>query len=661
MKILLLSSALSSGGAETHVTELAVALNGLGHDVTVGTAGGELVETLKNHSVRHVKLRLDTHSPALLFASLSRLKQLLAKESFDVIHTHSRIAALICKIATSKKNIPVISTVHAHFRTSPLLRRLSFWGGCSIAVSEDLSEYLAREYGISKDKITVIENGIDTDRFIPKKKITDGAPIRILFASRLDTDCSLGALLLIKLAERLSEVSQGIIIEIAGGGKEQKRLSSLAKKMNFKLGYECVRILGFCRDMPRRLTSADIFVGVSRAALEAMSAGVPTVLCGNEGFLGVLDASTMKEAARTNFCCRGSELPDSGRLFDALSTLIDMTWREREELGDYLRSYVVKNHSLKSMARRTTELYRDAIDEHFRKAPRHIVLCGYYGAGNLGDDTMLSAALNRFAESDPQETVCIISDKKISCRPKNARTVSKKNLFAVHRVIKGAERLILGGGSILQDKSSLRSLIYYTSLIKYAHKKGVRVELLSNGLGPLKRRISKRLVAKALSRADRISMRDSEALRLAKELGAPEGKLFLEEDLSSSTSPCEEAKAKKILCSLSLEGKEFALVAIRKKDSKKLKKELKKHLYALEVLGVTPLFIVMHKKEDQAISKRLAKKHGGKVYIPTAEELCGIARFARHAVGTRFHLLYLSKRAGIPVFPLGNDPKMKGL
>jgi len=662
MKILLLSSALSSGGAETHVTELATALSELGHEITVATAGGELVETLKKREIRHERLRLDTHSPALLFASLTRLRRLLAKENFDVIHTHSRIAAFICKMATSKRNIPVVSTVHAHFRTSPLLRRLSFWGDRSIAVSKDLSEYLAREYRVGKDKITVIENGIDTNRFAPRKAPKDSAPIRILFASRLDADCSLGALLLIKLAERLSQISQKVIIEIAGGGSEQKRLSSLAKKVNFKLGYECVRLLGFCRDMPKRLNEADIFVGVSRAALEAMSAGVPTVLCGNEGFLGVLDASVMREAARTNFCCRGSELPDGERLFYAISTLLDMTKSERDELGNYLRSYVIKNHSLECMAKRTAELYKLAIEENADKLRSHVVLCGYYGAGNLGDDVMLSAVLERFSKCEPQRPVYVISQKKTVFKHPNAKAIRKKDIFAVRHAIRGADRLILGGGSILQDKSSLRSLLYYTSLIKYAHKKGVRVELLSNGLGPLKRRISKRLASKALSRADRISMRDTEALRLAKELGAAEDKLSLDNDLSASTSFCDEEKTRKILRSLSLENKEFALVSIRKKDSKKLKKELIKHLYALEIMHSTPVFVVMHKKEDMKISKRLAKKYGGKLFVPAdATEICGLARLAKYAVGTRFHLLYLSKLSGIPVFPLGDDPKMKGL
>ena len=660
MKILMLSSSLSSGGVETHVTELAIALLARGHSVTVATAGGKLVKELQKHSVRHVKLSLDTHSPARLLGAVCRLSSLLRSESFDIIHTHSRIAALICKLALGKKKIPVVSTVHAHFKTGPVLRRLSFWGGHSIAVSEDLSEYLAREYGISKGKIDIIENGIDTERFAPNKKQKKDAPLHVLFASRLDTDCSLGALLLIKLAERLHKRSRDIVIEIAGGGKEQKRLSSLAKKVNFKLGYECVRLLGYCHDMPKAFESADIFVGVSRAALEAMSAGVPTVLCGNEGFIGVLDASTIKKAARTNFCCRGEELPDSQRLFDAITTLIDMSDSEREELGHYLRSYVITNHSLHSMAKRTEDFYKRALNESATHG--HIVLCGYYGAGNLGDEAMLLSALARLNSPESNKKIYIISNKKQKPSTYDVKVIHKKNIPAIRRVIRGADRLILGGGSILQDKSSLRSLIYYTSLIKYAHKKGVRVELMSNGLGPFKRRISRQLAKNALCRADQISMRDKEALSLARSFGTPDYKLFLEDDLTSNTPPCDEERAKSILRSLCLSDKPFALISIRKGDTRKIKKQLKKHLYALEVLDITPLFVVMHKKEDLSISKKLAKAHNGKIFTPTtAEELCGIARYAHHSVGTRFHLLYLSKRAGIPIFPLGDDPKMKGL
>lgn len=655
MNILILSSSFSSGGAETHVLELSLALASLGHTVTVASEGGALADQLSSGGIKHVILPLASHSPVKICRSSLYIRKLLKKENFDIIHTHSRIAALVAHLAARKSHVPIVSTVHAHFRVTPLLRRLSFWGRRSIAVSEDLFVYLSREYNVPQENITVIENGIDTKRFSKADKPCSNSPPHIIFVSRLDTDCSLGALLLIRIAERLSERYPGITIEIIGGGKEEKRLLSLAKKVNFKLRRECVSLTGFCKDVPERLHAADVFVGVSRAALEAMSAGIPTVLCGNEGFLGVLDASIIKKAAKTNFCCRKNELATTESLFLALTTLLDMPAAERRELGEYLRDYVIKHNSLTSMAKRTEEFYKLAIDA----SP--VTLCGYYGAGNLGDDALLQETIKRTSANNMRK-IYIISQKNCDFFDNsNFFIVPKNNIGAIKRAISDSSRLILGGGSILQDKSSLRSLIYYTSLIKYAHKKGVRVELLSNGIGPLRRKRARRLAAKALAYAETISLRDTFSYDLAKELGVSEDKLSLEEDLSHSTLPCDDARINDILLALGLSEKAFALISIRKRDSRAVKKELTKYLFALELQDIKPLFAVLHKKEDIRISRRLAKKHGGVVFIPNAEELLGLAKHAKCAVGTRFHLLYLSKLAGIPVYPLGDDPKMKGL
>lgn len=655
----MLTASLSSGGAETHIFELVLALRGRGHEVLVASSGGDIALRLKKEKICHVTLPLDSKRPLKLIYSLTRLRRILREGRFDIVHVHSRIAALLCRLALPKNDSPtVVTTVHAHFKTSPLLRRLSFWGEYSVAVSEDLKDYLCREYSVVSDGVRVIPNAIDTDKFLPKEKSDTKRETTILFASRLDSDCSLGAALLCRIAPRLAERYKGIRILIAGGGKYFPKISAAARRANESAGYECVKMLGHVSDMPSTFASADIFVGVSRAALEAMSSCLPVILCGNEGFMGIVDSKNVHEAEKTNFCCRGSELPDSINLFSCVTSLFDMTSDERNRLGKYLREYVLRHHTLNTLGEKTEKFYRDAL----KKRPQ-IILCGYYGFENIGDDTLLREASrelkNRY--EDALITVICHAPKRVAKRFE-VRTARRENIPKILSLIKNADRLVLGGGSILQDSTSIRSLRFYTLLIETAAKNGVAVELLSNGLGPLKRKRAKKLTRKALSLCEKISLRDKDSISLALSLGADGKKIALEDDLSSRTAECDADELCRLIRENSLEDKNFFLVSIKGKTKKSLRKIIEGEIKTQIALGRSPVFVVMHGGEDKKISRKLAKKYSAPCLENLfAASLLSLASRADLALGNRYHLLYLAKRQNIPIIPFGDDPKILSL
>lgn len=660
MKILMLTASLSSGGAETHVFELVSALSECGHEIVVASAGGDIAERLKKKNIRHLTLPLNSKRPSRILYSLIRLRRLLKNGNFDIVHVHSRIAALVCRLALKKRDTPtVVSTVHAHFKTSPLLRRLSFWGEGSIAVSEDLKDYLCREYSVPHDEVRVISNAIDTDRFIPQEKTNKKTPPSVLFASRLDSDCSLGAALLCRIAPRLAERYKGIRILIAGGGKYFSKISLLVRRANEAVGYECVKVLGHVKDMPQIFAEADVFVGVSRAALEAMSSGIPVILCGNEGFLGIVDSKNVNEAEKTNFCCRGSELPDAINLYGCVTALLDMTCEERQRLGSYLREYILRRHTLYTLGKETEEFYKDVL----KKRPV-IVLCGYYGFGNLGDDALLSEAIREVKKRYEGARVTVICHA-----PKNVakgflvRTARRENIPKILNIIKNADRLVLGGGSILQDSTSIRSLYFYTLLIENAARHGVSVELLSNGLGPLKRKSSRKAVAKALSLCEKISLRDTASLSLALSLGIDKKKLELTDDLSSRIPPCDKEELSRLMTENAIDGnKKFFLVSIKGKTRRSLRKIIEGEIKVQIALGLSPIFVVMHNGEDKKISCKLAKKYSAPCLKNlSAKMLLALSSRAELALGNRYHLLYLARRQSTRIIPFGDDPKISGL
>jgi polysaccharide pyruvyl transferase CsaB len=144
---------------------------------------------------------------------------------------------------------------------------------------------------------------------------------------------------------------------------------------------------------------------------------------------------------------------------------------------------------------------------------RRPLLCGYYGEHNLGDDALLTALLRQLPPgSDPLVTA--FDEGEVRQRF-GVRTCPRRSLGAVRRALGGCDALVFGGGSLLQDATSFRSLLYYAALIATARLQGKPVLLWGQGLGPLRRRRSRLLVRRLLPLAQGISWRDSASAALA--------------------------------------------------------------------------------------------------------------------------------------------------
>lgn len=152
-----------------------------------------------------------------------------------------------------------------------------------------------------------------------------------------------------------------------------------------------------------------------------------------------------------------------------------------------------------------------------------VILCGYYGEHNLGDDALLAALL---AQLPPSVTPLVTAfDQEQIRRQHGVASVNRRSLRAVLDGLSRCRALVLGGGSLLQDSTSFRSLLYYAALITAARLQGKPVLLWAQGLGPLRRRRSRALVRWLLPLASGITWRDSASAQLSRQLGvaAPHG------------------------------------------------------------------------------------------------------------------------------------------
>ena len=122
-----------------------------------------------------------------------------------------------------------------------------------------------------------------------------------------------------------------------------------------------------------------------------------------------------------------------------------------------------------------------------------VLLCGYYGEDNLGDDALLQVLLREL----PEGLKPLITARDTSAIRRLAPTasiVNRRSLLSVLKSIGTVRALVLGGGSLLQDSTSVRSLVYYLLLIVVARLQGRVVILWGQGLGPLRRPLSRLMV-----------------------------------------------------------------------------------------------------------------------------------------------------------------------
>jgi len=146
-----------------------------------------------------------------------------------------------------------------------------------------------------------------------------------------------------------------------------------------------------------------------------------------------------------------------------------------------------------------------------------VLLCGYYGEHNLGDDALLEVLLSQLPPG--WEPLVTARDQAIVQHCFGVATTDRRSLAGVLRALTGCDALVLGGGSLLQDSTSFKSLLYYAALIISARFLGKRVGLWGQGLGPLHRRRSRLLVRNLLPLAHAISWRDPASASLAADWG----------------------------------------------------------------------------------------------------------------------------------------------
>lgn len=177
-----------------------------------------------------------------------------------------------------------------------------------------------------------------------------------------------------------------------------------------------------------------------------------------------------------------------------------------------------------------------------------LLLSGYYGFGNAGDEAVLSATLTEIRRRLPEaEPVVLSADPQATRRQHEVAALPRWPFGSLREAVRSADLLVSGGGSLLQNATSSRSLIYYLLTLELARRANVPYMIHAQGLGPLNGLLSRHATGRVLRNARAITLRDEASMALAADLGVPEERLTLTADPAVLLEPVSDAEVDAIL------------------------------------------------------------------------------------------------------------------
>lgn len=301
---------------------------------------------------------------------------------------------------------------------------------------------------------------------------------------------------------------------------------------------------------------------------------------------------------------------------------------------------------------------------------KSILISGYYGFDNSGDDAILKAIVKDIRDKNSEIDIKVLSNNP--SKTESMYKVVGVNRFKfgeVFKAIKNTDLFISGGGSLLQDVTSTRSILYYLAIMKLTKIFGKPVMVYANGIGPIEKKLNRFLAKGVLNKVDLITLRDEASKKYVEDLGVKNKKIFVTSD---PVFTLQAAPVDRIDEIFSLEGvakdKPIIGISIRKwRRSNNLTEIMANAIkYMIKEYGVSVLLIPMHYPEDLDISleiNELVKEDDCYVLREkyNVEEIMGVINKLEIIVAMRLHSLIYAATQEVPMIGLSYDPKIDGI
>ena len=304
-------------------------------------------------------------------------------------------------------------------------------------------------------------------------------------------------------------------------------------------------------------------------------------------------------------------------------------------------------------------------------SPEVIIMCkilisGYYGFGNAGDEALLSSMLEALREIEPDADITVISgNPEETKKTHGVKAVGRFDMIGIYKAIQRCHMLISGGGSLLQDVTSARSLSYYLSIIALANTLRKKVMIYAQGIGPLHKPLARMTVGRVLNQVSMITVRDHASKEELLSLGVTKVPIVVTADAVLGMHPVDVSIAEPILEPYALDRtKPIVGVSVRAwQNCKSYRAVLSESLDSIQQeVGANIVCIPMQHPEDTEEAKAIVALMKGPAHVLSGSysttELLALSGVIDVMIGVRLHALIFSALMETPCLGISYDPKI---
>ncbi|MBV9758363.1 MAG: glycosyltransferase family 4 protein [Alphaproteobacteria bacterium] len=364
--------ALETGGVERGTVEIAQAIVRAGGTALVASQGGRLVGGVERAGGRHIRLRLNSKDPWVIWRNAAALAEIIRRERVEIVHARSRAPAWSALLASRRTGAHFVTTYHALYGEDlPLKRRYNAVmarGERVIAISHYVAEQLLARHRIDPGRVRVIPRGVDPAAFDPDA-IEPNRIARIMDTWRLPE----GARTVVLAARLTPWKGQSVLIDaiarlrrpdlcavLIGSDRGHPRYAVALVRQAERLGViGQLRLVGECDDMPAALLLGDVAVsastrpeGFGRAVIEAQAMRRPVIATDHGGAVETVEHGVT-----------GWRVPpgDAEALAAAIAHAFALPEAERAQVGARARASVQRSYTTSAMQKATLEVYAELL------------------------------------------------------------------------------------------------------------------------------------------------------------------------------------------------------------------------------------------------------------------------------------------------------------
>lgn len=309
-----------------------------------------------------------------------------------------------------------------------------------------------------------------------------------------------------------------------------------------------------------------------------------------------------------------------------------------------------------------------------------VVISGYYGFDNAGDEAVLAGLIDAFQAAVPGLSIAVASSNPEATRRQHGVEAFHRYRWRDLRAqLQACDLFVSGGGSLFQDVTSRRSIYYYLGTLALARLCRRPVMICGQGIGPIVSPIARRATAALFNRAAAITVRDPASLETLAALGVRRPRIEQTADPVFALRPSSREVGEEILARHGIDLNRpcvaFALREWRPRAGSApavTEPSVEQLLdtwagaaaFAHRELGAQVLFVPMHPPDDERYARRVAERASVPAVVLSGpcppRDLISLVGCVDLMVAMRLHALIFAALQGVPLVGISYDPKIDG-